>query len=158
MFDVDALRKVSVFGALSREEVGMVRAMLEERTFDAGTTVVREGEPGRELYIIEEGTAEVLKKAAGGQDVRIAELEPGAVFGEMALVGILPRAASVRAKTPLRALVLPYQKVTSLSKDHLQTFTVLIMNLARDICRRLYSADSVLGEFNIARSDAKPRG
>jgi CRP-like cAMP-binding protein len=155
MLDVDGLKRISLFGALSRDEVALVRGLLEERAFAAGARLVEEGTPGRELYIIATGAAEVLKKTADGREARIAELGPGAVFGEMALVGIMPRAASVRATGDLTALVLPYQKMTALSKDHLQTFTVLIMNLARDICRRLHQADAVLGEFNVQRDAAK---
>ena len=151
MIDVDALRKISLFGALSKDEVALVRALLEERRFAPGTTLVEEGTPGRELYILADGTADVMKKTADGREAKIADLGPGAVFGEMALVGIMPRSATVRARTELLALVLPYQKMTALSKDHLQTFTILIMNLARDICRRLHKADAVLGEFNISR-------
>lgn len=155
MHDVDALRKISLFGGLPREEVALVRGLLEERRFEAGAVLVAEGTPGRELYILSAGEADVLKRTADGREAKIAELGPGAVFGEMALVGIMPRSASVRARTPLTALVLPYVKVAALSTDHLRTFTVLVMNLAREVCRRLQQADAVLGEFNVRRETPK---
>ncbi|HVY62837.1 MAG TPA: cyclic nucleotide-binding domain-containing protein [Planctomycetota bacterium] len=151
--DLDALRRISLFGALSLDEVGLVRGLMEERSFEPGALLVREGTPGRELYVLESGHCEVLKHNSDDRDVKIAELAAGAVFGEMALIGILPRSATVRALSPVKALVLPYQKVTALSKEHLQTFTILVMNLARDICRRLYQADALLGEFNIDRGE-----
>jgi CRP-like cAMP-binding protein len=153
MLEPEALRKISLFGALSLAEIELVRGLLEERKYEPGALLVQEATPGRELYVLESGACEVLKRNTEGRDVKIAELGAGAVFGEMALIGILPRSATVRARTAVTALVLPYSKVTALSKDHLQTFTILIMNLARDVCRRLYQADALLGEFNIDRGE-----
>jgi CRP-like cAMP-binding protein len=150
MIDAALLKKISVFGGLAEAERALVLGLLEERDYEAGATVVAEGSPGSELFVIASGEAEVLKRTADGREARIAELGPGACFGEMALVGIMPRSATVRAKAPLHALVLPFAKITRLSKDHLQTFTVLVMNLAREVCRRLRVADAVLGDFGLA--------
>ena len=113
--------------------------------------MVEEGAPGRELYVIHEGHGDVLKRAPDGHEVKIAELGPGACFGEMALVGIMRRSATVRARSVLRALVLPYAKVARLADERPQTFTMLVMNLARELCRRLQHADAVLGEFGLLR-------
>src|SRR5439155_5272745 len=125
---------------------------LEERSYGAGATVVEEGTPGRELYVIDAGSADVLKCAPDGREVKIAELGAGACFGEMALVGIMRRSATVRARSPLRALVLPYAQVGRLADQHPQTFTMLVMNLARELCRRLQHADAILGQFGLLRS------
>jgi CRP/FNR family cyclic AMP-dependent transcriptional regulator len=145
--DALPLNKLAVFGGLSEDECTLVRGFLEERSYEAGATVVEEGTPGRELYVIDEGRADVLKSAPDGRDVKIAELGPGACFGEMALVGIMRRSATVRSRSTLRALVLPYTQVAKLAHEHPQTFTMLVMNLAREVCRRLQQADAVLGEF-----------
>jgi len=149
--DPAQLNRLAIFGGLSEEERALVGALLEERLYEPGATVVEEGAPGRELYVIHEGHGDVLKRAPDGHEVKIAELGPGACFGEMALVGIMRRSATVRARSALRALVLPYAKVGRLADEHPRTFTMLVMNLARELCRRLQHADAVLGEFGLLR-------
>lgn len=139
-----SLADVPIFGGLSAAELELVGGMLVERHFDAGAVVVEEGSPGRELFVIARGEAEVLK----GEAV-LATLQPSACFGEMALIGIVPRSATVRARTAMTAMVLPYQRIAALSESHPRTFTMIVMNLAREVCRRLQQTNSVLAEFGI---------
>jgi CRP/FNR family transcriptional regulator, cyclic AMP receptor protein len=143
-----ALADVPIFGGLSAGELALVGEMLEERHFEAGEVVVEEGSPGRELFVIARGEAEVLKGTT-----MLTTLRTPACFGEMALIGIVPRSATVRARTELTALVLPYQRVAALSESHPRTFTMIVMNLAREVCRRLQQTNAVLAEFGI-----RPRG
>jgi CRP-like cAMP-binding protein len=149
MVDTRFLANVAIFGGLPEPDLLNVSQLLEERVYEPGALVVTEGVPGRELYVVLEGQAEVLKRAPDGGQTMLAELGAGACFGEMALVGIMPRSASVRARSGLRTLVLPYAAIARLSQAHLSTFTLLLMNLARDVCRRLREADAVLAEFGL---------
>ena len=151
MLDDALLKQVAVFGGLSEGQLALVFGLLDERDYAAGATVVEEGTSGRELFVIKEGTAEILKRQPDGRQAQIAELGAGACFGEMALVGIMRRSATVRARSALRVLVLPYAKIARLAEEHPPTFTILLMNLAREVCRRLHEADAVLGEFGLAR-------
>lgn len=74
-------------------------------TFQAGQTIISEGEPGKEMFIVEEGQVEVYRKA-GDEDKRIGVLEHGDFFGEMSIIDDLPRAASARALTGCRVLAI----------------------------------------------------
>jgi CRP-like cAMP-binding protein len=150
--DAAFLRRTPIFGALGDEELGLVSQWLEERTYAPGTPIVQEGTSGHELYVIVSGHAEILKRSADGGETKIAELGPGACFGEMALVGIMTRSATARARSPLTALVLPYAGIAKLSELHLPTFTLLVMNLARELSRRLRDADAILAEFGLPGS------
>jgi len=147
--DTAFLSRIAIFGGLTEEELTLVSRLLEERLYEPGAIIVDEGTSGRELYVIAGGRADVLKRTADGGETKIAELGAGACFGEMALVGIMPRTATVRARSPLPALVLSYAGIAKLSQAHLPTFTLLVMNLARDVCRRLREADAVLAEFGL---------
>src|SRR5437764_13349028 len=107
MLEDALLRRVAIFGGLTRDQLALVFHVLDERDYAPGATVVEEGTSGRELFVIVEGAAEILKGAADGREAKIAELGTGACFGEMALVGIMSRAATVRARPELLVSVLP---------------------------------------------------
>jgi len=70
-----------------------------------GEIIVREGEMGREMYVIQRGSVEVVK-TLGGRSVVLATLERGSFFGEMSLLESLPRNATVRAKGDTQLLVI----------------------------------------------------
>src|SRR5215210_3788370 len=77
-------------------------AQLERRTFDAGEELIKQGDEGRELCLILDGIVDV---EVDGEEV--AELGPGALLGEMALLEGGKSQASVFATTPVRAVVVP---------------------------------------------------
>lgn len=70
-----------------------------------GEIIVREGEMGREMYVIQRGAVEVVK-SLGGRTVVLATLQRGSFFGEMSLLESLPRNATVRAKGETQLLVI----------------------------------------------------
>jgi CRP-like cAMP-binding protein len=74
----------------------------------------------------------------------------------MALVGITRRTATVRALSPLRVLVLPWARIAELSRTRIETFAMMVMNLARDLCRRLQAADALLAELGVSASRHDP--
>jgi hypothetical protein len=97
------LREASLFTALSSEELYPVGEIAMTVVFDRDSVVVREGDPGDALFVVESGAFSVLRD---GKSVRRIEGR-GAVFGEMALLDGAPRAATVVAETDARALKIP---------------------------------------------------
>jgi CRP-like cAMP-binding protein len=106
---VELIRKVPLFSHLSRKQLAQVAKVADEIDLREGKEMTREGAPGREFFVILEGSADVRK---GGR--KINSLEPGDFFGEIALVTSVPRTATVVATSPVRALV-----VTDRSFRHL---------------------------------------
>ncbi|HNP71973.1 MAG TPA: cyclic nucleotide-binding domain-containing protein [Kouleothrix sp.] len=96
------LGQVPLFSRLSPFERSRLAALLQPEHYPRGATIIREGEPGQALYVIEEGQVVV---AQGEQT--IAHLDEGNFFGEMALLDKLPHNADVRALTPVEVLALP---------------------------------------------------
>lgn len=95
------LKEVPFFGMLSKKELAAVARQTDEIDVKEGETLARQGDVGREFFIILDGTAAVFR----GDD-RIAELGAGDFFGEIALVGDEPRVATVKATTPMRVIVM----------------------------------------------------
>jgi CRP-like cAMP-binding protein len=95
---MQALRDTPFFSALSDEDLEGILRVGQPAAFEAGQTIVAEGDPGDAMYIVLDGTAEV---DVGG---RYHRLTSGSFFGEMALIGSTKRMASVKAAEPVRAL------------------------------------------------------
>ena len=99
------------FGGLPDASLDLLISMLVERRFDAGATVVAEGEAGRSMFIVHAGELVVSKLLDCGRVIRMSRLAPGDFFGELAALdwgagfGYL-RTATVMATTPARLLVL----------------------------------------------------
>src|SRR6185312_5376231 len=87
------------FGGLSGASLDLLISMLVERRFDVGATVVGEGEPGRSMYIIHSGELMVSKAGESGRAIRMTGLGPGDFFGEMTLIEMQNRSATVVAET-----------------------------------------------------------
>jgi CRP/FNR family transcriptional regulator, cyclic AMP receptor protein len=109
---VDALKQTTLFSALSKKQLGELAKVTEDLDVPAGKVLCREGETGREFFVIVEGEAEVTRKGE-----RIATLSGGDFFGEIALVEHRPRTATVTATTLLHFFVLTSQAFWSLL-DH----------------------------------------
>lgn len=104
---IDFLAAIPLFAAFSKMQLLYMASKMRRRQFSAGEWVVRQEEPGKSFFVIEEGDAEVVAAAAaGGEQKRIAELSRGECFGEIALIQPGGRVASVRAVTALDCLEL----------------------------------------------------
>jgi CRP/FNR family transcriptional regulator, cyclic AMP receptor protein len=94
---VELIKRVPLFSGLDDRELRQVAGSMKERTFNAGDTVVQEGEGGVGFFVIEDGTATV---SVGAQEVRT--LGAGDYFGEIALIAGTDRTATITAETELR--------------------------------------------------------
>jgi CRP-like cAMP-binding protein len=107
---VDALAKAPLFAALSRQELGELAKATEDLEVGEGKTLTREGDLGREFFVIVDGDVSVTQD---GNEIR--RLGPGDFFGEIALIyDTARRTATVTAASPLRFFVLTRQSFRSL--------------------------------------------
>lgn len=142
------LREIGLFGGLDEETLGVLARELPVIAADVGQRVVTEGDAAREMYVVVHGELEVLKRSPGGSEVRVAMLGPGDWFGEMSIVDPQPRSATVHTLAPSMLLRMSAENVdTLLYRRDLKAYSLLIMNIARELSRRLRVADGILSQF-----------
>jgi putative ABC transport system ATP-binding protein len=95
------LRAVDLFRALTPTQLTDVAEKMKKRKYEAGETIIREGESGEEFFLISDGEVDVIRA-----DHEIARLGRGDFFGEVALISGEPRNATVLATQPLDTFVL----------------------------------------------------
>jgi CRP/FNR family transcriptional regulator, cyclic AMP receptor protein len=98
---VELIKGVPLFAECSRKELGEVAGIADEIDLREGKELTKQGKPGREFFILVEGTADVKKGSR-----RVNRLGPGDFFGEISLIRHTPRTATVVATSPVRTLVI----------------------------------------------------
>ncbi|MBA2742323.1 MAG: cyclic nucleotide-binding domain-containing protein [Actinobacteria bacterium] len=98
---IDLLKGVPLFSGCSKSELQQLAASTDEVDLREGYVLVREGRPGREFFVLVDGSVRVSAK-----DKKLADLREGDWFGEIALLTKVPRTATVTATSDVRALVI----------------------------------------------------
>ncbi len=147
--DPQRLREVGLFGGLDDETLNILARELPQLRVQVAERVVNEGDPAREMFVVLDGELEVLKKSTGqAGEVRVAVLGPAGWFGEMSILDVQPRSASVRALAPSRLLRVSAENVDRLLyRRDLKAYSLFVMNIARELSRRLRVADGILAQF-----------
>ncbi len=112
------------------------------KTYKDGEIIVRQGELGDCLFAIQEGRLEVIKEQKGRPGLRVAILEKGDIFGEMAIFEKQVRSATVRAVGEAR--ILTVDKKTFLRR--VQEDPTLAFNLVRMMSQRIRNLNTEIGE------------
>jgi CRP/FNR family transcriptional regulator, cyclic AMP receptor protein len=134
------LQSIAVFGALSEDTLDFLLRRATEVRCDAGQYFFREGDDAQSIYILERGRVAVLKEWQG-RHYLLGELGAGACFGEMALMDMHARSASVLATEETLAFKIGAGALLELYEHDIEQFTLLQMNLGREVSRRLREAD-----------------
>jgi len=129
------------FGGLPEPSLDLLVSMLVERRFDAGATVVAEGDAGRSMFIVKSGRLAVSKRATAGSVVPISVLERGDFFGEMTLIEMQNRSATVVAEAPTVLYELTAQNLYACYKTDIHAYVIVLQNINRELCRRLRRSD-----------------
>ena len=98
---IDLIKGVPLFSDSSKADLSKIAAIADEVDLPAGKTLIREGDSGREFFVLIDGTADVSQ---GGETIGKI-MGPGDFFGEIALVSKAPRTATITTTSPVRALV-----------------------------------------------------
>jgi len=129
------------FGGLPDGSLDLLMSMLVERRFEAGATVVAEGEPGRSMFIVKSGRLAVSKRTHAGRVIPISVLERGDFFGEMTLIEMQNRSATVIAEMPTVLYELTAKNLYACYKADIHAYVIVLQNINRELCRRLRRSD-----------------
>jgi CRP-like cAMP-binding protein len=143
----ESLREIGLFGALSDEVLEYLASSLPVQLVEAGAPVFREGDQAREMFVVLSGEVEVLKRTRRGAEARVALLGPGDWFGEMSILDVQPRSASVIAVAPARLLRITSEALDGLYRKDLKSYSLIVLNVARELSRRLRVADGIIADF-----------
>lgn len=143
------------FGGLSDASLELLIPMLVERRFEPGATVVAEGEPGRAMFIVQTGELAASKAGDHDRSVRIATFKPGDFFGEMTLIEMQNRSATIMAETPAALYELTARDLYGYYKADIHGYVMVMQNINRELCRRLRRADERLTDL---KSSMRERG
>lgn len=150
------LRNVALFAGLPDEVFTHLAATLPQRVLSPGTVVFREGDAARALFVLLEGELEITKQSRRGTEARVAILGPADTFGEMSLLDMQPRSATVRTLSPVRIVEFGADALDELYRRDVRAYALLVLNLARDLSRRLRVADGLVASFAATFADEYP--
>jgi voltage-gated potassium channel len=133
---VELLRGLPLFELCSKRDLRRIAALAVEREVEAGTELIREGEPAGEFYVVVEGEVDVRRRGR-----RVARLSAGSFVGEIALLSRSPRTATVTAATPLRVLTISGRDFVGL----LDAMPELWLKVARTLADRVDADEAMDG-------------
>ncbi len=136
---IQGLKTFPLLSKLSDEDLALLAEVMREQDFPAGTEILREGEPGDDMYLLLEGSVDVLKTTPFGESYITASLLDSyhCSFGEMALIDKGTRSATIRAKTDCRTLSMDYVSFQSFCREHPHIGLELLMSISVTLVRDL---------------------
>jgi glutaminase len=135
------LSEVDVLGRLGEADLEHLRSHLEPTRYRAGDTILHEGAPADRLLFLTLGRVDVVVTLADGKTrYRVATIEAGNMFGELALLEGGRRTADVVAATDVECLVLTDEALAILSEQSPQLASHLVFSVARSLAERLRRA------------------
>ncbi|MDR2182243.1 MAG: cyclic nucleotide-binding domain-containing protein [Treponema sp.] len=126
------LRRYSLFGGLLEDQIQMILPFMEKESYLPGEDIIVEGTPNGMIRFILEGRAAVLKNS-----IILSEFSEGDTFGEMEVLDVMPSAATIKALTHMTLMCVSNKGLRDIYKADASAFALVIMNLARDLSRRL---------------------
>ena len=142
------LFKASIFSGLTTEQLSSVLDVAEEVSVLKGDAVMTEGEEGGELFVVIEGKVQIEKRTGEGSTIKIGQSEQrGMMLGEMSLVDMKPRSATVRADSDLKMVSISRESLADIFDNDPKILATISLNIARALSDRLRHSNDMLTEF-----------
>ena len=140
---LDLLQQLPIFGGVTDEVLNLILSHSECVNIAEGDLFFKESDHPDGMYVLETGAVDIFK-THDGEKYYLSQLSKGDCFGEMALIDMSFRSASVKAVEDCRAIKIPTKTFTEIAVHDLEQFALIQMNMGREVCRRLRIADDKL--------------
>ncbi len=142
------LQEMPIFGGVTQVTLRFLLGLAQIVSVPKSDFFFHQGDPADSMFVLEEGKLAVLKTCEG-HDYLLRTLDKGDCFGEMALLDLLPRSASVLAIEDSRAIEISAAALYEVYKTDVEQFVLMQMNMGREISRRLRAADDRLFQARV---------
>jgi len=130
------LKKHSLFGGLDDEQIEKIIPLMGHEEYEAGFDIIVEGSPCDKIYFILKGRVAVVRENAV-----LSEFGVGEMFGEMEVLEIVPSAATIKTLEQVTLMTISNRSLREIYRIDSKIFAIMLMNLARDLSRRLRRMD-----------------
>jgi len=150
---IELLQRMPIFGGVGANILQFLVGLCPVESVSKNEFFFREGDLADSMFVLEAGKAAVLKSWRG-QDCLLRTLEQGDCFGEMAVMDLCPRSASVRAVEDCTAIRISAANLYRVYSQDLKQFALIQMNMGREVCRRLRELDNRLFDVRMGTPEA----
>ena len=140
---IELLQRMPVFGGIRADILRFLLDLCPVVSVPANEFFFREHDQADSMFVLEAGKVAVLKSWRG-QEFLLQILKDGDCFGEMAVMDLLPRSASIRAVEDCTAIRLSAASLYQVYEHDLKQFALIQMNMGREVSRRLRDTDNQL--------------
>ncbi len=131
------LPTIAIFGGLEPSTLSRIIGMLGEHHFEPGAEVCTQGEAGRAMFLVRSGEVLVCRDGEDGHRVKMIRMGPGEFFGEMTLIDIQKRSATVVVEKHALLYSLGNRDLYQLYQEDVPGYVMVLQNLCRELSRRL---------------------
>jgi CRP/FNR family transcriptional regulator, cyclic AMP receptor protein len=135
-----------LFHELTDEERAITEEHMYESRLEKGESLFNEGDDGDLVCFVESGVLQVLKKNSAGQNIDLAHLGAGDCIGEMAIINLVKRSATVKALEETTLLILSKKGFDLLLEQHPKIGVTILKSFARLMSERLRSTSAELAD------------
>ena len=144
MIAPSALQKYALFGGLLEDQIENLIPLLVHEEFEADATIIEEGKTNDKIYFILKGQVSISRRGT-----LLAKFNEGDAFGEMEVLDVMPAVATIKTLAPVSAMSISNKALRAIYNIDVKTFSLIIMNLARDLSRRLRKMDEYITSSSI---------
>ncbi|HYQ44976.1 MAG TPA: cyclic nucleotide-binding domain-containing protein [Polyangiaceae bacterium] len=148
--DREFLARTPIFAGLPERVIELIAGPMRTVELASGELLLREGDPARSMFVVRTGEIEIFKHGKAGTEQQLAILKQGDCLGEMSLIDIQPRSATARARGAATVYVLELAELAKLYGSDIEAYALLVLNISREISRRLRCADELIASMGIS--------
>lgn len=141
-------QQVRIFTGLNSKALKFLADHAQELHFNALDVVVQEGDLGDRLFIVQQGEVRACRNFAKPGEKELARLTSGECFGEMCILDTLPRSATIQAIRNSQLFSIDTITLYEFHLHHPSQFSVLLINLARELSSRLRELDKAFAALH----------